>query len=325
MSRMVNPSGISDGRGAHSEDSAPQVELSLNLLSSREKQVLGLAALGFIDKQIGQQLNISVNTLRTYWRRIREKSGEAPRAALAAAFVSQEFNELEGTGRGQFLHEGWIYDVKSGMMLASDTLNQIHGLEPGLLYPREAYLPFFQEEDAAIGLASMDELVSGEVETASFVLRTRKGDMAEPVLITAYGVRDLDGQVTKVIGFRSKLRHWSFEGKSSDRERVQVGFWAKDLRAHRFITPDEEFCRIYGVDRSSPTLDQDIRSRYTDDDREKAYAFIEEAAEAGESRGSRDFHIVLKDGSRRWIRLEFYIESDAQGPTRANGTVIAFR
>ncbi len=325
MSRMVDPIAIQDSQVTHSEDSAPQVELNLDLLSSREKQVLSLAALGFIDKQIGQQLNISLNTLRTYWRRIREKSGEAPRAALAAAFVAEEFNELEGTGRGQFLHEGWVYDVKTGLMLASDTLNRIHGLEPGHLYPREAYLPHFQEQDTAVGVASMDEVISGRVETASFVLRTRKGETIEPVLITIYGVRDQEDKVAKVIGFRSKLKHWSFDGKSSDRERVQVGFWAKNLQEHRFITPDEEFCRIYAVNRDSPTLDRDIRSRYTDEDRHRAYDFIEQAAQAGETRGSRDFHIVLNDGSRRWIRLEFYIESDEQGPTRANGTVLAFR
>jgi len=60
-------------------------------LSGREKQILGLCAAGLIDKNIASELNISVNTLRTYWARIRQKSGNLPRAALAAAFVRAEY------------------------------------------------------------------------------------------------------------------------------------------------------------------------------------------------------------------------------------------
>ena len=56
-------------------------------LSGREKQILGLSAAGLVDKNIAAELNISVNTLRTYWVRIRRKCGDVTRAALVAAFV----------------------------------------------------------------------------------------------------------------------------------------------------------------------------------------------------------------------------------------------
>ena len=46
-------------------------------LSPRERKVIGLAAAGMLDKQISPELDISLNTLRTYWTRIREKVGNA--------------------------------------------------------------------------------------------------------------------------------------------------------------------------------------------------------------------------------------------------------
>ncbi len=58
-------------------------------LSGRERQVLGLAAAGLADKQISAELEISVNTLHTYWARIRQKLGDLPRAALTAAYTKE--------------------------------------------------------------------------------------------------------------------------------------------------------------------------------------------------------------------------------------------
>jgi DNA-binding CsgD family transcriptional regulator len=64
-------------------------------LSGREKQILGLSAAGLVDKNIATDLDISVNTLRTYWARIRRKSGNLPRAALTAEFVRRQFTVRE--------------------------------------------------------------------------------------------------------------------------------------------------------------------------------------------------------------------------------------
>ncbi len=61
-------------------------------LSARERQILGLASAGLLDKNIAIELDISPNTLRTYWARIRQKCGSLPRGALTAAFVRGEFS-----------------------------------------------------------------------------------------------------------------------------------------------------------------------------------------------------------------------------------------
>lgn len=59
-------------------------------LSGREKDILRLVAAGLIDKHIANELDISLNTLRTYWSRIRKKSGHMTRVALVLAFVRWE-------------------------------------------------------------------------------------------------------------------------------------------------------------------------------------------------------------------------------------------
>ncbi len=59
-------------------------------LSDREKQLLDLAAKGFIDTAIANQLGISEATVSTYWGRIRIKLGQHSRTELVAIVMRQE-------------------------------------------------------------------------------------------------------------------------------------------------------------------------------------------------------------------------------------------
>lgn len=52
-------------------------------LSPRERLVARLLAQGCTDKQIARELGIGVPTVRTYLRRMAEKTGVTRRAALA--------------------------------------------------------------------------------------------------------------------------------------------------------------------------------------------------------------------------------------------------
>jgi ATP/maltotriose-dependent transcriptional regulator MalT len=51
------------------------VEPQLKVLSSREREVLQLVLRGFSSKEIGQRLFVSMNTVNTHKRRIKEKLG----------------------------------------------------------------------------------------------------------------------------------------------------------------------------------------------------------------------------------------------------------
>jgi len=294
-------------------------------LSEREKQVLSLAASGFLDKEIGRELGISLNTLRTYWARIRVKAGVGPRAALAAAFVSTEVRAIAPDFHGPIGHEGWVYDVRSEQVLASDEVNLLHGLTAGQAHPRSAYSALLHPVDRERVMQALEDVAAGRVETTHFKFRLVVDKGVLTAALTLHGARDRSGRVTKVIGYRARVQDWAQAQNHADSaQRVRVGFWAKDLRAGKFLLPDEEFCRIYRVDRTSETLDRDIRERYQPEDAEVAFDFIDEAVRTGQSRGHRDYKLVFEDGSDLWVRLEFFIESDADGPLRANGTVLAF-
>jgi PAS domain S-box-containing protein len=63
---------------------------SLPELSDREKQLLSLAAKGYIDTAIANQLGISEATVSTYWSRIRVKLGPHSRTELVAIILRAE-------------------------------------------------------------------------------------------------------------------------------------------------------------------------------------------------------------------------------------------
>jgi len=192
-------------------------------------------------------------------------------------------------------------------------------------HPRSVYALSFHPDDKEKVLQAMDEVIEGKAPTTHFRLRlvTPKGIVA--VALILQGVRNRQGEVVKVIGYRARAHDLGAQNHVDSALRVRVGFWAKNLRTGQFITPDEDFCRIYRVDRNSKSLDRDIRARYLPEDAESAYDFIDEAVRSGQTRGSRDFRLVFEDGTDLWVRLEFFIESDEAGPVRANGTVLAFR
>ncbi len=116
-------------------------------LSQREKEVLGMAAIGMVDKQIGEELGLSIHTLRTYWDRIRAKIGDLPRSALVATYVT---DQMRGDGDGPFVQtegDGWSLDPDTKLVRAANSVNERHGLEPGESYPLETYLQLVHPQE----------------------------------------------------------------------------------------------------------------------------------------------------------------------------------
>jgi len=73
-------------REVREEDTRPS---GYDLLSNRERQVLKLVALGFTNKQIAEELFISVKTVETYRARMQDKLGIRSRAALVRYALSK--------------------------------------------------------------------------------------------------------------------------------------------------------------------------------------------------------------------------------------------
>jgi PAS domain S-box-containing protein len=66
-------------------------------LSKREENVLALYMVGLIDKEIAAALGISLHTVHTYWRRIKEKCGNKTRVAIVAE-ISRRAGESTSLG-----------------------------------------------------------------------------------------------------------------------------------------------------------------------------------------------------------------------------------
>ena len=74
-------------------ESAPQAPPDVSRLTDREKEVLGLVALGVTDQGIEHQLGIKVKTVHSHLERIHEKTGrrrrpDLTRLAIEAGIIS---------------------------------------------------------------------------------------------------------------------------------------------------------------------------------------------------------------------------------------------
>lgn len=69
---------------------APELSTDLEKLTPREKEILGQLAQGFLYKEIGDNLGISMDTVRTYVRKIYEKLHVHSRAGAMIKFLNQQ-------------------------------------------------------------------------------------------------------------------------------------------------------------------------------------------------------------------------------------------
>lgn len=68
--------------------------VDLSGLSRQEERVLFLAINGLTDKEIAAEMHVSSNTVRTYWDRIRHKTGSDNRQKLISAMIESGAVEI---------------------------------------------------------------------------------------------------------------------------------------------------------------------------------------------------------------------------------------
>jgi DNA-binding CsgD family transcriptional regulator len=288
---------------------------AVSRLSARERQVLHMAASGFPDKQIGEQLNITLNTLRSYWSRIRSKLGDASRPALVGAYVSAQnmAAPLEGT-----VQRGWVWDIDSDTLTASDEINDLHGLERGLAHPSSDYSNLYHPEDRDKIRAVLHEMAIGEHETLHITFRLIVGESMQVVSITLVPVRDKSHRVIKVLGFRAR----SLDIRETA-GAVRVGMYTRDLATEEFWA-DNEACSIYQVPLARATDRSAFVARFHPSDYSKVEQLAEDATRDGKDIAWTDHRIFLPDGTVLWAKVKLRIKLEANGHKKVFGTVMAF-
>lgn len=278
-----------------------------------------MAAAGMLDKQIGAELGLSTNTLRTYWTRIRSKLGDAPRAALVAEFVKSELDQ--GVPGGvPITHEGWIIDVPTMTMVASDSINDIHGLERGRAHAVENYSRLYHPEDREAARAALYEVIDGKIESAHLVFRLALESGIELVNLTVHSAKDSEGRVTKVYGYRARSRDCRVDHDPA----VRVGRWER-LFPEELIWIDDELAAIVGRP-SGGTFDlNEIALHVLTRDIDQFKADTLEAIETGKPFVVHDGKFRHVDGSEHWCRLTRTLVRQDDGRYRVYGTVAIFR
>lgn len=71
-----------------------EVPLKRAALSNQEAKVLALATTGLSDKEVALKLGIRLDTVRTYWDRIRQKHSGASRSEIVAAEARRDIEEV---------------------------------------------------------------------------------------------------------------------------------------------------------------------------------------------------------------------------------------
>jgi DNA-binding CsgD family transcriptional regulator len=287
----------------------------IDSLSRRESEVLGLAAAGYLDKEICRELGVSPNTLRTYWSRIRIKVGDVPRSALAVAYVqassSEALPDISGVDWEVDL-DRWTYrSLKPGSPVAHVTL--------GSEVPYDDVLAQVHPDDAKSILKFFEDLKFNGLESYSHSVRMVTPTGIETTNSLVRVQRDEVGKAVLLRGTRSPSVHFG----SAPPGRVEVGYWERDIRSGAF-TADEGFCEIFGLDPADPNLRDSALARFHPEEKELTRTFVDKAVASGKSR-SRATHRLRQIGDTyRWITTDLRIEYEDGVATRALGTVMAF-
>ena len=159
----------------------------------REQQILELAAEGLTDKEIARELGISVDTVDTYWRRIRHRLGTSSRTAAVATALMQ----------GTRASEERLGELQTAITsaqraeLALRAVNTSQSIEIAKLAHEVRSLQFERLESAA-ALRAVGMVVAGEHSIAAIGCGCDAVVLAaRPETLTAWGL-ELDKSVALV-------------------------------------------------------------------------------------------------------------------------------
>jgi DNA-binding CsgD family transcriptional regulator/PAS domain-containing protein len=298
----------------------PETEASpFDSLSDRERQVVGLAAAGLVDKQIGLELDVTLNTLRTYWNRIREKVGDSSRPALVAAYVAHDLASNLSGSLDPLAHEGWVMDTETRTILATDTINDDHGLERGVAHPALTYARMTHPDDVERVKASIFDVADGNLDNVHLVFRMITPRGVEVVNASVYGIKDQGGRVRKVYGFRVR----ALDCRPGHDPTIQIGHWER-THPDEAIRIDESLARIIGRPEVREISFRELETMLFPDEMRASLHDVESAIAEGRDRTEGDLRFLLPDGEVVWARITRRLVHQPSGVT-VYGTLAVFR
>jgi DNA-binding CsgD family transcriptional regulator len=295
-------------------------ESPFKALSDRERQVIGLAAAGFVDKQIGLELDVSVNTLRTYWSRIREKVGDGPRPALVAAYITDELTSSLPDPLNPLHGEGWVMDADTRTLLATDSINDDHGLSRGIPHPALDYARMTHPEDVDRVRESIFAVADGKLDSVHLVFRMVTPRGVELVNSSVHAIRDGQGRVKKVYGFRVR----SLDCRPGHDSDVQIGHWERDY-PQPVLRIDSGLAEIIGRPDVRSLEIEEVEALLFPGELATALEVIDRAVRDGVDRIDGDLRFIRPNGEVVWSRITRRISRAKGGTIKIHGTLVVFR
>ncbi|RYG22468.1 hypothetical protein EON82_17010 [bacterium] len=282
---------------------------AVDQLSIREEQILRLAANGLLDKQIASELSVTENTLRTYWRRIRLKLGEAPRSALAAHYI-------KGRSVEDFQDRGaWTLDVERKIV-------DYHGdreiLPRGEISLEEA-LTSFHADDRERMADLIQTLSRIDAPPITVMVRVITPQGVQVVTTRLECVRDNQGKVIQIVGKPVPILDLTL----TPERRAHFGVYRRDLISGA-VDIDDGFREIYRIGIGERNIREAVLERYCPASRDKMSGMVEGMVESGPGRRRWTACLCFSDGEKLRVSGQSYLEEQAGRPTAFVGVVVAF-
>jgi DNA-binding CsgD family transcriptional regulator len=287
-------------------------------LSKREREIVDLASMGFLDKEIFRRLNISENTLKTYWKRIRSKLGDASKPGLIASYL-----KLKATTEASpvpTLEPDWIYDYRNQIWRhVSDRPipGNIQVKEPLSL---DEVLSYFHPEDAEQLRALIASLKENDVDDFFFKARlvTARGLVQTSTFV--HVIRDATGKPITLLGHRAVFH----DLVASPIRELMVGYWEQDLTSDE-ITADVNLRFIFGMSDEGLQVEKARYSKLPAKHLSELQQLVSEALEQKKTRIRRSYRLEAPQSPFKWVTTDVRIEYDAAGGGKAaKGSVLGF-
>ena len=286
-------------------------------LSTREEQVLSYAAAGYLDKQIGDTLGVSLNTLRTYWQRIRGKMGDAPRTALAVAYIEQVASDSQPSEPAESPFD-WEIDLDRDVITRISSRPVRFEAPVGSEQPLESVLAMFHPQDRTKMRALITSIKRGELSAFTYVARTFTATGLENSSAYIEVVTNEDGRPIKALGKRIEM----VDVRPPTIGSVEIGYWERDLKTGEF-TADAGFHHMFQL-KPGPKLRENVMKRFHPEEVAKCRTFVADTVAKGKTRARATHRLVFEDESMRWVTTDLRIEYENGKAVKALGAVMSF-
>lgn len=315
-------------------------------IPKREREILELAAQGRTDKEISSMLNISTETVSTYWRRIRQRYQAASRTEVVAHAMRDQANLMiaqVASENERLAQEVARREVAESMLAESEAwLRSILGQAPlmiaavtaegNVLFTNNGYL----QERADLGQTAFDVIresspqVAQEIQGAiERVLQTctpvafeiqfpqPDGSLEDFEIRIGPNPGMTPEQVIVLAGRITERRHAERQLSDSELQFTQVAdkvnavLWVSDVATHQLLYLSPSYEDVWGI--SIPDAIQD-RARSLDlihpEDRHKAGISVFDCGPTEVT-----YRIIRPDGEVRRIWDRTFPIIDANGKT----------